>query len=254
MANSWTECGHALASSSLTALAFDPHSELLWAGTASGQVVSHYSPGLVRFTSFPATVSPYNPSPVKDFLIDDRNVYTLGERANSSTITRTASAEASIVKLRKYTRLVCAGASNGSIQLRDPRSLKVEHRLAAHAGGLIDMAVEGNMIYSVGWTVRLGHPVPDAFVKVHDIRTNRSLVPLAFAAQGGPALLSIHPKQNSTIFVTGPQGQFQVVDVNSPGEGLFFQTSTASFVTSMALSPSADFLAFGEADASHSCR
>ncbi|CAD6917377.1 unnamed protein product, partial [Tilletia laevis] len=167
---------------------------------------------------------------------------------NSSTITRTASAEASIVKLRKYTRLVCAGASDGSIQLRDPRSLKVEHRLAAHAGGLIDMAVEGNMIYSVGWTVRLGHPVPDAFVKVHDIRTNRSLVPLAFAAQGGPALLSIHPKQNSTIFVTGPQGQFQVVDVNSPGEGLFFQTSTASFVTSMALSPSADFLAFGEAD------
>ncbi|CAD6938157.1 unnamed protein product, partial [Tilletia caries] len=169
---------------------------------------------------------------------------------NSSTITRTASAEASIVKLRKSTRLVCAGASNGSIQLRDPRSLKVEHRLAAHAGGLIDMAVEGNMIYSVGWTVRLGHPVPDAFVKVHDIRTNRSLVPLAFAAQGGPALLSIHPKQNSTIFVTGPQGQFQVVDVNSPGEGLFFQTSTASFVTSMALSPSADFLAFGEADGS----
>ncbi|CAD6970835.1 unnamed protein product, partial [Tilletia controversa] len=146
----------------------------------------------------------------------------------SSTITRTASAEASIVKLRKYTRLVCAGASDGSIQLRDPRSLKVEHRLAAHAGGLIDMAVEGNMIYSVGWTVRLGHPVPDAFVKVHDIRTNRSLVPLAFAAQGGPALLSIHPKQNSTIFVTGPQGQFQVVDVNSPGEGLFFQVLQSS--------------------------
>ncbi|KAE8226230.1 hypothetical protein CF319_g1142 [Tilletia indica] len=312
MANSWAECGHALASSSLTALAFDPHSELLWAGTSTGQVVSHYSPALIRYTSFPATGSVYNPSPVKDFLIDDRNVYTLGERVvhsamrrgianwsvptdktarhlqlasmcvsplgsgseivaggtsngigspvendvvvvinkNSSTITRTAPAEASLVKLRKSSRLVCAGASNGSIQLRDPRTLKVEHRLAAHAGGLIDLAVEGNMIYSVGWTVRLGHPVPDAFVKVHDIRANRALVPLAFAAQGGPALLAIHPKQNSTIFVTGPQGQFQVVDVNSPGEGLFFQTSTASFVTSMALSPSADFLAFGEADGS----
>ncbi|KAK0524952.1 poly(A)-specific ribonuclease [Tilletia horrida] len=320
MANSWDECAHVLANGAsrpgtlgaVTALAFDPHSELLWAGTAAGQVVSHYSPALVRYTSYAAAGSVFHPGPVRDLLIDDRSVFTLGEKVvhsaqrrgianwavptdkharhlqlasmcaspmgsgseivaggtsngvgipsendvvvvinkNSNTLTRSAPAEASLVKLRKSARLVCAGTSNGYVQLRDPRTLKVEHRLAAHAGGLIDMAVEGNMVYSVGWTVRLGHPVPDAFVKVHDIRANRALVPLAFAAQGGPALLAVHPKQNSTIFVTGPQGHFQVVDVNNPGEGLFFQTNSASFVTSMALSPSADFLAFGEADGS----
>ncbi|KAK0555464.1 poly(A)-specific ribonuclease [Tilletia horrida] len=317
----WDECAHILANSvsrpgslgSVSALAFDPYSELLWAGTAAGQVCSHYSPTLARYTSYPATGSVFNPHPVRDLLIDDRHVFSLGEHVlhaahrkglaswslstttqarhlqlasictspasasgseliaggssngigvpskddvvliinkNSNTITKTAPAEAGLVKLRKSARLLCAGTANGYIQLRDPRSLKVEHRLAAHAGGLLDMAVEGNLIYSVGWTVRLGHPVPDAFVKVHDIRANRALVPLSFAAQGGPALLAIHPKQNTTVFVTGSQGGFQVVDVNTPGEGLFFQTSTTSFVTSMALSPSADFIAFGEADGS----
>ncbi|KAL9932023.1 hypothetical protein V8E36_009084 [Tilletia maclaganii] len=320
MANSWDECAHVLANGagrpgilgSVTALAFDPHSELLWAGTSVGQVVSHYSSALARYTSFSATGTVFNPHPVRDLLIDDRHVYTLGDQVvhcahrkgianwsvptnasarhlqlagmcssplgsgselvlggtsngiglpaendvvivvnkNSNSITRTAPAEAGLVKLRKSARLICAGTTNGYIQLRDPRTLKVEHRLAAHAGGLIDLAAEGNLVYSVGWTVRLGHPVPDAFVKVHDIRANRALVPLAFAASGGPALLAVHPKQNTTVFVTGPQGHFQVVDANNPGDSSFYQTSTGSFVTSMALSPSADFLAFGGSDGS----
>lgn len=344
----WDECAHILANSvtrpgilgSVSALAFDPYSELLWAGTAAGQVCSHYTSSLARYTSYAATGSVLNPHPVRDLLIDDRHVFSLGEQVfhaaqrkglaswslsttpharhlqlasmctspasasgseiiaggsskgigvaskddvvliinkNSNTVTKTAPAEAGLVKLRKSARLLCAGTANGYIQLRDPRTLKVEHRLAAHAGGLLDMAVEGNLIYSVGWTTRLGHPVPDAFVKVHDIRANRALVPLSFAAQGGPALLAIHPKQNTTVFVTGSQGAFQMVDVNTPGEGLYFQvrrhalhtrfsghttlltsitsspasqTSTTSFVTSLALSPSVDFLAFGEADGS----
>lgn len=50
--------------------------------------------------------------------------------------------------------MVCAGTAAGHVQLRDPRSLRVEHKLHAHPGGFIDMQVDGNLIYSVGWTIR----------------------------------------------------------------------------------------------------
>ncbi len=78
----------------------------------------------------------------------------------------------------------------------------------------------------------------------------RALVPIPFAAPGGPSLLAIHPKLSSTVIVSAPQGQFQIVDIGMPGEGRFFYTNASSFTTSLAISPSADYIAFGEADGS----
>ncbi|PWN52754.1 hypothetical protein IE53DRAFT_366908 [Violaceomyces palustris] len=179
----------------------------------------------------------------------DDDVVLVVNNATGSVI-RKVSSEAPLLQLRKSARLICAGTVNGHIQLRDPRSLRVEQRLHAHPGGLVDMQADGNLVYSVGWTVRQGHPVPEPLVKVHDLRTMRPLVPIPFAAPGGPALLAIHPKLSTTVIVSAPQGQFQIVDVGNPGEGRFFQMNSASFVSSLAMSPSADFIAFGEADGS----
>ncbi|KAJ9474966.1 PAN2-PAN3 deadenylation complex catalytic subunit PAN2 [Pseudozyma hubeiensis] len=301
----------------VTALAFDPYSELLWQGTSFGTVSSLYSSQLSRYTSYAAHGLPTRPSPAKAILADERHIFSLGDNGikcsqrrglakwttlthdfgtnamnlvsmcasplaassdivaaglsqsaantgeidndndlivtvNNSTgaVVRTVPSEAPIVHVRKSGRYVCAGTVTGHIQLRDPRTLKVEHRLHAHPGGLVDVQADGHIIYSVGWTVRQGHPVPEPLVKVHDLRTMRALVPIPFAAPGGPSLLAIHPKLSSTVIVSAPQGQFQIVDIGMPGEGRFFYTNASSFTTSLSISPSADYIAFGEADGS----
>ncbi|SPO36298.1 related to PAN2 - component of Pab1p-stimulated poly(A) ribonuclease [Pseudozyma flocculosa] len=319
----WSEHAHILANNGpigmlggVSALTFDTSSELLWAGTSMGQVVSHYGPELSRYTSYPAHGTPARPGPAKGILVDARHVYSVGEGGikcanrrglgkwsmltsqcapglslasmcasplaassdlvvggssqsaaatreldadsdvvlavsnSTGSVIRRAPSEAPILQLRKSGRFICAAAINGHIQLRDPRSLAIEHRLHAHPGGLIDMQADGNLVYSVGWTVRQGHPVPEPLIKVHDLRALRPLVPLPFSVPGGPALLAIHPKLSSTVIVSAPQGQFQIVDVGNPGEGRFYQVNSASYITSLAISPSADYLAFGEADGS----
>lgn len=171
---------------------------------------------------------------------------------NSATgsVIRKSASEAPISHMRRSGKYVCAGNVAGNIQLRDPRTLNIEHRLHAHPGGLIDMQADGHYLYSVGWTVRLGHPVPEPLVKVHDLRSMRTMVPIPFAAQGGPALLAIHPKMSSTIVVAAPSGHFQIVDSAKLGDASFHQINTSSYLTSLSISPSADFLAFGEADGS----
>lgn len=174
----------------------------------------------------------------------------LSLNASTGSIIRRAPSEAQIVHVRKSSKFVCAGSMDGHIQLRDPRSLQIEHRLHAHPGGLIDIQADGNQLYSVGWTMRLGHPVPEPIVKVHDLRTMRALVPIPFSATGGPALLAVHPKRSSTVIVAAPSGQFQIVDVGNLGEATFHQVPVSSYLTSISMSPSAEFLAFGEADGS----
>lgn len=78
-------------------------------------------------------------------------------------------------------------------------------------------------------------------------------MPIPFAAPGGPALLDIHPRMSSTVVVAAPQGAWQIVDMNNPGEAGFYQMSpsnSSSMLTSLSLSPSAEYIAFGEADGS----
>ncbi|PWN41313.1 hypothetical protein IE81DRAFT_292061 [Ceraceosorus guamensis] len=171
---------------------------------------------------------------------------------NSSVggVVRRGTSDAPLSHVRRTNRLLACGTSNGQVQLRDPRSLNVEHRLHAHPGGLIEVQAEGNYVWSAGWTVRLGHPVPEPYVKVHDVRSLRALSPLPFSAPGGPALLAIHPKLSSTVMAASPGGQLQVVDVNNAGSAQYYQVATNSYLSSMAVSASSDYMAFGEGDGS----
>ncbi|UZJ51756.1 hypothetical protein CBS101457_001076 [Exobasidium rhododendri] len=324
--SSWAEVGHILANNGplgipTSAVQFDSNSEILWTGSSSGQVTSHFGPALQRYTSWSAhpltngRAIDSQPGGVKGILCDERAVYSVGEEgikaanrrgtvrwnmassklehptlklssmcfspiASSDIVTGGAStsallsghvgsddavlcintgtgsvirrspSEAPISHIRRSGKYICAGNLAGHIQVRDPRSLNIEHRLHAHPGGLVDMQADGHHLYSVGWTVRLGHPMPEPFVKVHDLRTMRTMATVPFAAQGGPALLAIHPKLSSTIVVAAPSGQFQIADINNLGEASFYQVNTSTYLTSMSLSQSADFIAFGEADGS----
>jgi len=81
----WTESAHILSNNSppgilggVSSISFDPFSELLWVGSNSGQLISHYSSSLQRYTSFPCHGTALKPSPTKDILVDNGNILTLG--------------------------------------------------------------------------------------------------------------------------------------------------------------------------------
>lgn len=167
---------------------------------------------------------------------------------NSGSVVRQAPSEAVLTHLRKSGRYLCTGTAQGTIQLRDPRSLAIEHKLTAHHGGLIDMQAEGHLIYSIGWTLRQGRRVAEPFIKAFDLRTMQSLVPIPMTAPGGPALLAVHPKKSSILAVATPQSQFQVMDTQYAGLSQFYSLTSNAYITSMAFSSSAEALAFGESD------
>jgi len=60
----------------------------------------------------------------------------------------------------KRARLLCCASDLGEIHLRDPKTLKIEHVLPAHLGGIYDMSVAGNMLITCGFTERHSSTLP----------------------------------------------------------------------------------------------
>ncbi|PKI84195.1 poly(A)-specific ribonuclease [Malassezia vespertilionis] len=315
----WTQQSHILADhvvpgvlGAVTSLYFDPYAELMWAGSASGQLTSHTNtpPTHARYSSFAAHGTPAHPSPVRGILADEKYVMSIGSdtmRATQRTglgqwsvpiqahapglelagmcasphstdiivggatasaaggtladspvllaihdshVLRTAPSDAAITHILKAGKYVCTGTEQGTIQLRDPRTLSIEHKLMAHHGGLIDVQAEGSLLYSIGWTLRQGHRIAEPLIKVHDLRTLQPLVPIPMTAPGGPAFLAVHPKRASMLAVATHQAQFQIVDTHNPGQSQFYMLPSASYVSALTFSSSAEVLAFGESDGS----
>lgn len=174
----------------------------------------------------------------------------LAINTNSATVVRSVPSDAPLTHLRRAGRVVCAGTSSGAVQLRDPRTLAVEGRLIAHHGGLTDMQADGHYVYTIGWTLRQGHPVTEPLLKVFDLRSMQALVPIPLTAPGGPSLLAVHPKRSSLLAVATPQSQFQIVDTHMPGQSEFYVLNSVDYITALTFSPAADTLAFGESDGS----
>lgn len=172
----------------------------------------------------------------------------LAVHANSGRIVRRAPSNAAVTQVRKGQKYVCVGTEHGAIQLHDPRSLRSEHKLSAHHGGLIDIQTDGHMIYSIGWTLRQGRRVAEPFIKAHDLRSMHTLVPIPLTVPGGPAHLAVHPKKSSILAVATPQSHFQLVDIQQPGLGQFYTLGSSAYITALTFSSSADALAFGESD------
>ena len=63
-------------------------------------------------------------------------------------------------------------------------------------------------------SIRQSRPFPDPLVKIYDLRTMRSLSPIAFSS--GPAFIHVLPKRASTIVIVSNQGLVNIVDVVNP--------------------------------------
>ncbi|WFD35442.1 poly(A)-specific ribonuclease [Malassezia cuniculi] len=320
----WAQQAHLLANhaapgvnGAVSALYFDTYTELLWTGSASGQVTSHTNtpPTYPRYTSYAAHGTVNQRAEVLRITGNEKSIFSVSQdsvravqrsglgrwtvrmadhapglqlasmcdtplstssdifvggataaarrtgvlapedqilaiNTNAATVTRSVPSEAPLTHLRRAGRVLCAGTAGGAVQIRDPRTLAIENRLNAHHGGLTDMQADGHFVYTIGWTLRQGQPVTEPFLKVFDLRTMQSLVPIPLTAPGGPALLAVHPKRSSLLAVATPQAQFQIVDTNLPGQSQFYMLNSVSYISALAFSPAADTLAFGESDGS----
>nr|XP_019008893.1 PAB-dependent poly(A)-specific ribonuclease subunit PAN2 [Kwoniella pini CBS 10737]OCF47674.1 PAB-dependent poly(A)-specific ribonuclease subunit PAN2 [Kwoniella pini CBS 10737] len=198
------------------------------------------------------TMSP-NPTNSHEVLAGGNGQMILANTSRGEIVRKVESNESSIVKLSpsSFNRSVLSASLSGQINLLDPRtgykSLNTIIPVQAHTGGLSGADIKGNMVCTWGWTHMQGHPMPDPLVKIYDIRTLRPLPPISFPA--GPAFALLHPTDPSKLVISSQQGMLQSVDMSGgSAASTFQQLDVNSYVTSMALSPRGDYLAFGDAD------
>lgn len=154
--------------------------------------------------------------------------------------------EDSRISFMRSGMFIVAGTVTGDLQFRDPRSLKIEHRLSAHVGGIADMDASGNILWSVGHSLKQGQLVPDPLVKAFDIRNMKAVATIPFPH--GPAFVRGHPSQSTTCYVSSQTGEIQILDVSDDSQTQFFQTS-APYVTTMAVSDNGYCMAVGDQSA-----
>ncbi|KAG8829897.1 poly(A)-specific ribonuclease [Serendipita sp. 400] len=277
----------------ISALSFDPVSDVLWAGNGVGQVAAFYR-NRMRGVLFPV-----DKNAVSSLLVNDNHIYAMtlnGQgvgawskggvnswhyrtpaTTNLSTftqygnmlvamtnkaelltinttngaITRTIPCYPQILRLHATHSVVLSGSSDGLLRKHDlraatKRDFGSEASIRAHQGSIQAIEASGNWIYTIGWSSRNGRPIPDPLVKIFDSRNFKAMSSFTFSA--GPSFLNVHPKKSTILVLTSNTGVVNIVDVLNPASGEFHQLDVPSYVTSSSVSPTADYIAFGDAD------
>ncbi|GAA6000190.1 hypothetical protein JCM10207_007897 [Rhodosporidiobolus poonsookiae] len=195
----------------------------------------------------PLTTYAYTPSRSSEIIAtgpgSDFCVVHLGR----GSIVRRQPTSMNFLHLRRSSQLI-GSTMTGSLAMLDTRTpdISVGETVLAHTGGISQLEVEGNYVVTVGYTMRQGLPLPDPFLKLHDVRYLRPLTPIPFPTP--PAFVRFHPRLSGNVVVASSDGRVQSLDLKDVGKSSVFQVETPSMLTSMAISPTGEGLAFGDAD------
>ena len=179
-----------------------------------------------------------------EVLIGSQKNSLLAFNVHRAVIQRQVEMEQGVCGIKRSRYLFCAGM-DGQLMLLDPRSYKVEHRIAAHSGGFIDFDISGDTIVTCGFSDRNGYYVGDPLIKVYDMRTLKPLTPVSF--HGTPQRLKFHPKLSSVVLAVSQSGRVQLSDVNSSKSfGFLHADFPKAQCMAFEISNTGEMLAFGD--------
>ncbi|KAG8769786.1 poly(A)-specific ribonuclease [Ceratobasidium sp. 428] len=289
----------------VTSLSFDPVSDVLWTGSATGLVTGYfgnidsgYAGNLTRGVTFPVrgetgvlrlltgekdikalgnggfgswakgganrwqftsqeqlSTFSHHPTIPNTFVVasstpSSHNFHIINAVTGASM--RNVQSPSHISHLAHVHTLLVSGSVDGMLRTHDFRARgredsASENSCIAHTGGIQALETSGQYILTAGWGMRQSRPHADTFVKVFDARTLRPLPPVPFADL--PSFIRTHPKKPSTIVIASSQGFINVIDIAQPtGTADFNQLQMTSYLTSAAISPGGDYLAFGDGE------
>lgn len=147
----------------------------------------------------------------------------------------------SVLKLKLVNNLLACGTSLGSISLRDPRSgLTAQAVIQSHAGPIVGMDTQGELVACAGMNMFRGQLVPDTLVKVFDVRkTHQPVANIPFGP--GVAALSFHPHSTGLLLLSSGAGLSMFVDIANSDEPAWFHVNCEGDTLT-----TADFLPSGE--------
>ncbi|KAI0637414.1 ubiquitin carboxyl-terminal hydrolase-domain-containing protein [Trametes polyzona] len=276
----------------ISALSFDPVSDILWLGTKSGHVCGNYStkglPGvqypvggdvgrvLATDTSVVAFggegIGAWGKGGVNKWYTKLGNqIVTFSNKPSNSSALAVSTYTPELLLLNLQTGAVLrrnpapailthlhytaslsyfvSADSDGWIRLHDPRDLSRSFStdsVRAHVNGIADIESSSNFLYTIGYGVRQGIRWPDPLVKIYDLRNMKALPPIP--SPSGPSYLTRVPNRATTLAITTAEGLVQIVDVTNPTANEFYQLDVSSWISSVAISPTAGYMAFGDDD------
>ncbi|GAA5890653.1 hypothetical protein JCM5296_004329 [Sporobolomyces johnsonii] len=195
----------------------------------------------------PLTTFAYTPSRSSEIIATGPGSDLFVVNVTRGSIVRKQPSSLPFLHLRRTTQLV-GSTLGGSLALLDTRTpdISTGETVLAHTGGISQLEAEGNYIVTIGFTMRQGLPLPDPYLKLHDTRYLRPLSPIPFPTP--PAFVRFHPRLSGNVVVASTDGRVQLLDLKDVGKSSVFQVETPSMLTSMAISPTGEGLAFGDAD------
>nr|KAJ3418423.1 poly(A)-specific ribonuclease [Polyrhizophydium stewartii] len=161
------------------------------------------------------------------------------------SVVKEITVDQSIVAMKRGRLLVHATAS-GQVLLRDPKTMRAEHTIQAHAGGIADIDIIGSTLVTCGFFVRNGSPMVDPLVKIYDMRMMRPLAPIPFAA--GASFVRFNPRIPTLVFSFAQSGKMQICDIMSPNytSVTFLRAEVPGLLTGVDVSSSGEAFALAD--------
>uniref|UniRef100_D8PTC9 PAN2-PAN3 deadenylation complex catalytic subunit PAN2 n=1 Tax=Schizophyllum commune (strain H4-8 / FGSC 9210) TaxID=578458 RepID=D8PTC9_SCHCM len=173
--------------------------------------------------------------------------------AATGSVVRTSPAATVITQMDFSPSLLLAGCMDGYLRAYDPRTALTPNSgpsaIRAHSNSVQGVQVSGNEVFTIGISMRQNRPIPDQLVKVFDLR-QLATPATTILFNSGPSFISAIPKRPSCVAIASASGLVNIVDATKPAASSneFYQLDTSSYITSMAVSPTGTYMAFGDAD------
>lgn len=127
----------------------------------------------------------------------------------------------SIIKMQLTKDFLVCAMNNGSIQLRDKKSLEIIHNYPRHSGPVTDIAVKDSLVVSCGQTMRGNTLECDRQLQMLDIKMMKLQPGISF--MNNPLFLRFHPIYPSRLLVVGSNGHYQWKELPRDSAGFQMQ-------------------------------